>query len=358
MELTQPQQPVPHSPVPRRFVRWLATFMVLLGLVFVGLEWNNIRQLLGEAVWQPLPFALATTAVSYLGKSLVFARLSKLLGIRMSTGELVQVGFISTVLNHVVASGGAAGYSVRYALMNRHGVNFGRVVAVSILHFVFTSVIMIGMLPVGLAYLVLNANLPIGLGRLFTALTVGVTLADVLMLALVFSHSLRARLFSLLERLVRRVLRREIGETLEGFDAPISEAVIAMRRRPVELLWLSVFIVIDWIFSVMTLWLAFVSLGVTLKAGTLVSGFVIGVVAGVSSMIPGGLGVQEGTMAGVFSLFGLNFDRAALAAVFYRATYFIIPYLISLAFYQWLLRRGGQAEGTTESGNRNAHLDA
>lgn len=358
MELTKPPQPVPHSPVPRRFVSWLATFMVLLGLVFVALEWNQIRRVLAEVTWRPFPLALATTAISYLGKSMSFARLSQLLGVKMRTRDLIQVGFISTVLNHVVASGGAAGYSVRYALMNRHGVGFGRVVAVSVLHFVFTSVIMIAMLPVGLVYLVTHATIAGGIGRLLAALSVVVTLADVLMMVLVFSAPLRQKLFGWAERAVRRILHRELGDTLQVFSDIISEGADAMRRRPIELVWLSIFILVDWVASVATLGFAFRALGVALGAWTLVSGFVIGVVAGVSSMIPGGLGVQEGTMAGVFSLFGLDFDRAALAAVFYRATYFILPYLISLGFYRWLLRRGGSFQPAGESEAGHAHPDA
>ncbi len=339
MELTRPPQPAQVSPVPRRFVRWLATFIVLLGLVFVALEWEQIRDALSQATWGPFPFALAAIGLSYLGKSMSFVRVSRLLQIPMRTRDLLPVGFISTVLNHVVASGGAAGYTVRYALMNRHGVGFSQVVAVSILHFVFTSVIMIAMLPVGLIYLLSNVAMPPTTGTLLTALTVVVVLGTLLLLALIFSGRLRARLFGLVERIARRLLRRETGETLAAFDATVTLGADSMRRRPIEILWLALFIGLDWVASVATLYFAFRSLGVTVAPWTLVSGFVIGVVTGVASMIPGGLGVQEGTMAGVFSLYGLEFDRAVLAAVFYRATYFILPYLISLGFYQWMLRR-------------------
>jgi hypothetical protein len=50
-------------------------------------------------------------------------------------------------------------------------------------------------------------------------------------------------------------------------------------------------------------------------------------------------------MAGVFALFGLDLERSVLAAVFYRATYFILPYLISLGLYRWLLRREPASAG-------------
>lgn len=339
MELTQPPPPAGSSPLPRRYFRWLATFIVLLGLVFVALEREQILAALREATWGPVPYALVAIALSYFGKSMSFARVCRLLGVKMRLRDLLPIGFISTVLNHVVASGGAAGYTVRYALMSRHGVSFSLVVAVSLLHFVFTSVIMILMLPVGLIYLLTNVEVPGATGLLLSVLAVLVVAGTALLLALIFSGRLRALLFAFIERIVHRLLKREIGETLANFDATVTRGADALRRRPIEIVWLSLFIALDWAASVTTLYFAFRALGVTVAPFTLVSGFVIGVVTGVASMIPGGLGVQEGTMAGVFSLYGLDFERAALAAVFYRASYFILPYLISLGFYQWLLRR-------------------
>jgi hypothetical protein len=59
-------------------------------------------------------------------------------------------------------------------------------------------------------------------------------------------------------------------------------------------------------------------------------------------MIPGGLGVQEGSMAGIFALLGVSFDRAVLASVLFRVIYFFVPYLISLTLYRGLLRQASE----------------
>jgi uncharacterized membrane protein YbhN (UPF0104 family) len=53
-------------------------------------------------------------------------------------------------------------------------------------------------------------------------------------------------------------------------------------------------------------------------------------------MIPGGLGIQEGSMAGIFSLLGTPFEQAILASILFRVIYYIFPYLISL-FLSWRL---------------------
>jgi uncharacterized protein (TIRG00374 family) len=129
-----------------------------------------------------------------------------------------------------------------------------------------------------------------------------------------------------------------VGESLERFDATLAVGVEAMRARPLSIVAIMVLIAVDWAFSAAALWFSFRALGVTLLPGELVSGFVIGTVAGVVSMIPGGLGVREGSTAGVFSLLGVALEPALLAAFLYRVVYFMVPYAVSLGFYWRLLR--------------------
>jgi uncharacterized protein (TIRG00374 family) len=115
-----------------------------------------------------------------------------------------------------------------------------------------------------------------------------------------------------------------------------------MRQQPISILIVLTLVIIDWSASAATLWLSFRSLGIALMLGQVITGFVIGIVAGVASMIPGGLGVQEGSMAGIFALLGVSFDRAVLASVLFRVIYFFVPYLISLTLYRGLLRQASE----------------
>jgi uncharacterized protein (TIRG00374 family) len=112
----------------------------------------------------------------------------------------------------------------------------------------------------------------------------------------------------------------------------------AMGRAPGVMAIISGLVVVDWIFSAMTLWFCFRAFGITLSVGQLISGFVIGTVAGVASLFPGGFGMQEVSITGVLNLFGVSVEQAALAAILYRGIYSIVPYLVSLAFYRLVLR--------------------
>ncbi|MGB3681320.1 MAG: flippase-like domain-containing protein, partial [Rubrobacteraceae bacterium] len=102
-----------------------------------------------------------------------------------------------------------------------------------------------------------------------------------------------------------------------------------------------VFVVGDWGASIATLWFCFAALGQPVSPGILIAGFAVGVTVGMLSMVPGGLGVQEGSMAATYALFGVPLGQAALAAVLFRLVYYIVPFLVSLAFYRRLLREVG-----------------
>jgi uncharacterized membrane protein YbhN (UPF0104 family) len=54
-------------------------------------------------------------------------------------------------------------------------------------------------------------------------------------------------------------------------------------------------------------------------------------------MVPGGFGVQETSMAGIYALLGVSFERALLAAILFRVIVDFIPFFISLVIYRRLL---------------------
>src|SRR5215210_4140128 len=93
--------------------------LALLGVATVALDWGQVRQVLGQAEWRLVPVALLLTAVSYGCLGYGFAVTSRLFGVRISQRDLVEIGFVSFALNHLIALGGVAGYSLRVLLIKR-----------------------------------------------------------------------------------------------------------------------------------------------------------------------------------------------------------------------------------------------
>jgi uncharacterized membrane protein YbhN (UPF0104 family) len=74
----------------------------------------------------------------------------------------------------------------------------------------------------------------------------------------------------------------------------------------------------------------------------LIAGFNFGITLTIVSFIPGDLGVQEASMAGVFALFGVPFSQGVLVAILFRVVYYFVPFIVSSAFYWDLLRGRGK----------------
>lgn len=338
-----------------RLTSILLVLVLLIGLAVIVADWNQIRAALSQAKWTLIPYALAATLVSYTCISLSFAQVSRLMGVKMRTRDLAIIGFVSSVLNHLVLSGGAAGYSVRFLLMNRHGVSLREVIAISILHFLLTSLIMATMLPVGLAYLGLTASLSQRTAMVLTVIALIIFLGTIFAFGMIFWGRMRRPAIGLLVKAVRTVVRRDVQGPLERFDATVALGVQEMREAPVSMLIIASLIAIDWAFSAAALWFCFRAFDVTLSVGQLISGFVIGTVAGVSSMLPGGLGIQEASMTGIFTLLGVSLGTAVVASILYRVVYSVIPYFVSLIFYRWILRRKDKGEITQEAEYENPY---
>jgi uncharacterized protein (TIRG00374 family) len=345
-------EPLDETPKPSRPRLALAIIFVLIfiGLVAVILDWREVQKILRETNWKVVPWALVFTLVSYLCISMGFAIVNELFGSRIRRRDLASIGFISTVLNHLLSAGGTAGLSVRYLMMRDKNTNLKDILAASLFHSYFTSLGMLALLPIGLLYLFIKHPLSQGASVGIVASAILLILVFLLATAIVFSSSLRDRILSRLGRFASKVARRDVRSTLEDFSSTMTKGVLATRSNKGKFIWLLFFVFTDWASSIVALWFCFNALGTPLKMGVLLTGFAIGVTAGVLSMIPGGVGVQEGSMSGIYALLGVPLSSAVLAAILFRLVYYLVPYLVSLGFYRRLLQRLNRKAAPANSG--------
>lgn len=336
------------EPSRSRLLIGIVVAVVVIGALVVALDWKQARQVLVTANWTLVAPALFFTGLSYLLLNIAFALVSRSWGIKLGAWRLIEIGFVSTVLNHLVTAGGAPGYTVRVLHMRRPGTSTKQILAISLFHIYLSLLTLMAMLPLATLYLLLNASLSPGVTASLGVVAVGMVIALGVAGGLVFSDSLRTRLLGLAARLWYKLTHHDVSESLASFSDTMAEGVSVFRRQPRRFSLIMVLIVADWVCSMVALWLCFAALGSSLAPGVLFSGFTLGITAGVASMIPGGLGVQEGSMAGIYHLLGIPLHQSVLAAVLFRVVYYFIPYLVSLAFHWHLLRQMGQADGAAE----------
>jgi len=115
---------------------------------------------------------------------------------------------------------------------------------------------------------------------------------------------------------------------------------------------------VDWFASVFVLRFCLLAFGAQVGLTTVITGFVIGIMVGLASLVPGGLVFQEGSMTWVLVLLTVELGQAILAAILFRGIFFYLPYLFSLLFYRHLLKPANNLAESLPGEVRIARVDA
>jgi len=334
------------KPGNRRLIILAVVIIVLIGVFIIALDWQHVARTLSQAHWLLLLPAIAFTAVSYSCLSYSFVVINNVFENTLKVRDLFEIGFVSTVLGYVFSLGGVPENTMRLLLMKPRGCAAGDILAASVFYTYLKALAMLILFPVGIIYVFVNQPLWAG------ALTgFGIALAIVVSLIVfatgaIFSPLIRSRFFIGIVKVFRVFTHRDITESVGIFESALDRGVRTLRRRPTNIVMLTVLYVFELAAVLLVLHFCFVSLGKPIGVGVLVTGFAIGITAGILIMVPGGFGIQEGSMAGVIALLGVPFEDAILAAVLFRVVYNFVPFILSLPVYQRLLSMPAVARKT------------
>jgi uncharacterized protein (TIRG00374 family) len=247
---------------------------------------------------------------------------------------------VSSTLNNILGFGGAAGHSLRVQLIKEKGLDAGSVMAASIFHSYLNIAMLLLMLAMGLVTLlfshVVYGGSALGLGLISGILVFSLGSST----AIIFVPWLKSKVLRFINSAWHFFTHRDITFFLNDFNEGLTRGLVTLKRHPWVLTLVLVLMASEWAFQAVAIWFCFGALGSPPGLGILLSGFGIGLSAGNLSWVPGGLGVQEASMAGIYALLGMSFTQAALAAILFRVVYDFIPFFITLPLYGRLIRRG------------------
>jgi uncharacterized protein (TIRG00374 family) len=300
------------------------------GLLVVILDRQQVQLVINRANWRLVIPAVMLTAVSYICLSYSSAIIFRIFGNRLGLKDLLRIGFVATVMTFTLNIGGITGTSVEFLLLKERGISTEDILAPSLFQLYFSGIMLAAILPIGLFELMANP-LVSGGGILGASIaTAGIAL---------LYWPFRSFILNSLGSLVNLITRHSVTAALNDFNTALTRGVAVLRQQPTTLAILLLLAVVDWASTIAALWFCFAAIGEQLSIGTLMAGFSLGITAGFVSFIPGGLGVQEGSMAGIFGLMGVPVSTAFLGAILFRIVYYLVPFIVSLGCYRRLLRR-------------------
>jgi uncharacterized protein (TIRG00374 family) len=119
------------------------------------------------------------------------------------------------------------------------------------------------------------------------------------------------------------------------------------RLMIVPALW----ILLDWVVTLGVLQACFWCLGERISFPEVAVGFAIGMLSTLISLTPAGIGILEGSMAGVFVALGVPLVPAVIAVLIFRFAYYAVPFLVSLLLWRGMV--GERAAVAGVSGGRS-----
>jgi uncharacterized protein (TIRG00374 family) len=310
--------------------------MILAGAIIIFLDRNQVKQLAGKAEWNYLVVALGFVVVSYLAQSIGMVVMLRVFGVQVDKFYVLRLGLVSSVLSNLVAL--PASLALQLLVLGRHGVTRSQIVGSSLLLSYFKNLVFYTLIPLSLIYIIFTYPLVFGGVAIMVLIIVILVIAIAVATVIVLHEQVRAFVLNILGRIWHFLTHRNIGTSLTDFGNAVTDGITQLKKKPKFGVILAGVVVGDVAAMIAGLFFCFKALGIPVHLGVLITGFNFGITLTVISFIPGDIGVQEASVAGILAIFGVPFSQGVLAAILFRVLYYFVPFIFSLGFYWSLLR--------------------
>lgn len=311
----------------QRFMHWTRWLLPITALLLVGyavshhfqqLDLINIHQTFKQvSLLNTVMLIVAGLFIASLNAGYDLL-LSHWLKVDVDRSYVFRYAWLASAINNVAGFAGMTGAGIRYLALTHAGVSARQVVALVAL--VFLS------MPVGLS--ILAAVVLLWHGELLSSLSAPKAISHIILL-LVSLYGLLFLLIAGKGALHKRWLK----------DSP----PLAFIQR----LGLLAFSLLDWLMVSLLLWLCLWVVGVSVHFDDLLMAFTLAATLGVVSMVPGGLGVFEGSMLVLLGGITTQLESVMAALILFRVIYYFMPFLFALQLLPGapLLREGSNLDG-------------
>lgn len=338
------------------FRTWLTIITMVLLTIVVVFAWPEIRKawgLLGQVNLWILALLIPVQLASYFATGgMIFSYLRSKGNLKeMSRWKMTRLALELNFVNHILPSGGAAGFSYLAWVLSRHKVSVSRSTMAQIIRFAMTFISFVVLLIVAMIILAFSDHIDrmlviAGLG--LTVLAIAATLVVIWLLKSKkrlekFSNGITAKVNRLVWKLTKGKKRKLVkGEKLLEFFIGIHDDYLALRRERKILAKPFIWALIANMLDVALIWIAFWALGYPLDPALLFVVFGVASIASAVSVTPGGAGVYEAIMVAFLAAAGVTPDVAIAGTLLARVTLLAGTILFGYIFYQLTVMKYGK----------------
>jgi hypothetical protein len=324
---------------------FLIAVAFLMGLIFI---FSNVAELepvlatLQRGDWRFLALAVLVQVIWTINIAASYRMIYRSLDLAVPIWPLWLAAVAANFVNVVTPSGGVGGLAVLVDYSKKLGVSSGKAAVASMLHLLFEYASLICAIAFGLIVLIRRDTLNFPeIAATSVLVVVTAVIGFVLVLGMKSEQAMGdalVKLAQLANRILRPVLRRQVLDPQHGrdFAHEASHALIGLRKRPREMLWIFGLSLSNKALMLMIFFLMFVSFKVPFSTGTLVGGFSIAYLFTIVSPTPGGIGLVESLLTVTLRALNVNLGSAAVLTLAYRTITFWLPMLLGLISMRWI----------------------
>ena len=343
------------------FRSWATIVTIILLALVVFFGWHQITQafgLLGSvnlwilAIMIPLQFfsyySVGGMIFSYLRSKGNLENTSRWTMARMA----LELNFV----NHILPSGGVAGFSYLGWVLHRHGVSSGRSTMAQIVRFVLSFASFLGLLIIACIFLAfdnkINKTIVIASGSLIVLAVIGVAS----LVYLIGTHKRLLALSGWITKISNKIIskftrgkKHNVVKLLviEKFFTEVHQDYLEIKRETKILkrpfIWSIVFNLSD----LALILIAFLALGYWVNPAVLLIAFGVSATAGLLSATPGGAGVYEAIMIAFLVSAGVPAEIAIAGTLLARVALIVGTILFGYIFYQLTISKYGKRTNST-----------
>ena len=336
---------------------WLTVITLVLLAAVVVVAWPEIVKawdLLDQVNLWILSLLIPVQLFSYYATGgMIFSYLRAKGDVKdMSRWGMARISLELNFVNHILPSGGAAGFSYLGWVLGRHGVRAGRSTMSQIIRFALTFISFLLLLAVAVILLTIDHKIDrtiIVLCSILMMACLGATFALIYIIGsnqrlTKFSHWL-TRITNNFVKGVTRGRKPEAvkPEVIPNFFSELHQDYLAIRRDKRILIRPFIWAILANIADVALIWITFWSLGFIVSPAILFVAFGVSSIASAISVTPGGAGVYEAIMIAFLASSGVPANVAIAGTLLARVSLVLGTILFGYIFYQLTVNKYGRS---------------
>ncbi|MEI7539204.1 MAG: lysylphosphatidylglycerol synthase transmembrane domain-containing protein [Candidatus Saccharibacteria bacterium] len=341
-----------------KFRTWLNVITVFLLALVVFFGWKEIVRawgVMGDANLFILAIMVPIQIFSYYAVGeIIFSYLRSRGNLKdTSRWQMARMALELNFVNHILPSGGAAGFSYLGWVLSRHGVSAGRATMAQIVRFSLSFVSFVVMLVLAVLFLFFDQKINKFIVIISAVLVVAVIIGIILMIYIIGNRGRLTKFAGWLTNTVNRVVfkftrgkKRQVMklEVIENFFGELHQDYLEIRREKKILIKPLLWAILVHVLDVGLVLIAFLALGSWVNPATLFIAFGLSSIVSVFSGTLGGTGVYEAVMVAFLASAGIAPDVAIAGTLLARALLLVGTILFGFVFYQLTLNKYGKAK--------------